>query len=132
MNRSDLRPLLARPPRADNSVLSVYLNVDQSRQANLNRGFEIQLNDLLAELLPAITEGAELERFHKTVRLVQDFVLTWTTDANSLVLFFDASDGFFWTREVRLPLQNRCRWGRSPFLQPLESALLMGEPYIVA
>src|SRR5262245_57466132 len=40
MTTNDLRSLFSRPERPTPSALSVYLNVDQSEQANLNRGFE--------------------------------------------------------------------------------------------
>ena len=132
MNRSDLKPLLSRPARSENSVLSIYLNVDQTRQANLNRGFETQLNDMLADLEPTITQTAELERFLKAKRQALQFASTWTIEANTLLLFDDATDGFLCSRELRLPLTNQCRWGRAPFLQPLETALDEGEAYVVA
>jgi hypothetical protein len=112
--------------------MSVYLNVDQSLPANLNRGFEIHLNDLIGAQEETITEPAELERFKKASRRIQDFVSTWTVEGKSLVLFFDTSDDFFWTRELRVSLDNQCRWGRDLLLQPLEAALDEGEAYVVA
>ena len=45
---NDIHTLASRPKRADASVLTVYLDLDQSKQANLNRGFETQLKDMLA------------------------------------------------------------------------------------
>jgi len=42
---SDIRTLTSRPVRPANTVLTLYLDVDQSQPANLNRGFEKQVKD---------------------------------------------------------------------------------------
>ncbi|MGW8179142.1 MAG: hypothetical protein ACWGQW_10310 [bacterium] len=43
----DLEGLLAFETESSSPILSVYLNVDQSRAVNLNRGFEAALKSLL-------------------------------------------------------------------------------------
>src|SRR6185369_9026641 len=45
---NDIQMLASRPERSEDTVLTLYLDVDQSNQANLNRGFERQFKDLLA------------------------------------------------------------------------------------
>jgi hypothetical protein len=57
MNPSDIQSLLARVERPSPSILSVYLNVDQSRQVNLNHGFETQLKDMMASVRTSLHDA---------------------------------------------------------------------------
>src|SRR4029077_16982026 len=100
MNQSELQLLFSRAERTHPSVLSVYLNVDQSRQANLNRGFERQLKDTMASTRSWIHDPSDLEKFTLAAHYIADFVSAYRPVARGLVLFFDASDGFFWHTEV--------------------------------
>src|SRR5438105_1953316 len=92
--------LFSRPERQDDAVLSVYLNVDQSRQANLNRGFEKELRDLMASIRSSIHDAASLERFIRAAHHINGFVSTCEPHARGLALFFDDTDGFFWHKEL--------------------------------
>lgn len=132
MNRNDLRMLSSRPERPRNSVLSVYLETDQSRHANLNRGFEKQLKNMMAALPQTIYDSSELERFQSATRHVEDFVSSYEIGARGIVMFFDQSDGFFWHDELQVPAKNQARWNRELFLQPLAAAMDESEPYAVA
>ena len=74
MDQTDLRPLLGRTKRSQNDILSVYLNVDQSHENNLNRGFENQLKTMVSSIRETITDLSELERFRNAVRRIEEFV----------------------------------------------------------
>src|SRR5262245_11077965 len=104
MTLNDLQPLLSRPERSTASVLSVYLNVDQSRHANLNRGFETQLADLLLDLRKRINDLSELDASAKADKGVKEFVSLYQPQSRGLTMFFDATDNFFWSHEVNFPL----------------------------
>jgi peptide chain release factor subunit 1 len=129
MNQSELQLLFSRAERTNPSVLSVYLNVDQSRQANLNRGFERQLKDTMASIRNSIHDPSDLEKFTLAAHYISDFVSAYRPVARGLVLFFDASDGFFWHAEVDVQLHAQARWDRDLLLQPLASALDQFERY---
>ena len=96
MTINDLQPLLSRPEKSTASVLSIYLNVDQSRQANLNRGFETQLADLLLNLRKTIHEPSELASFATAEKSLKEFVSLYEPHSRGLTMFFDAADNFFW------------------------------------
>jgi peptide subunit release factor 1 (eRF1) len=132
MNQADLQFLSSRPERRDNSVLSVYLDVDQSRQSNLNRGFGKQLKEMMNSLRQTIHDSSELERFQKAAHHVEEFVSAYEIDAGSIVLFYDESDGFFRHGELQRPVENQARWNRELFLQPLAAILDESEAYAVA
>ena len=123
MNQSDLQSLFSRPDRPHRSVLSVYLNVDQSRQVNLNRGFEKRLKDMMSSVRTTIHDAAEMDRFASASHHITDFISACTPHERGLVMFFDASDGFFWHREINVTLQTEARWDRELFSQPLINAL---------
>jgi peptide subunit release factor 1 (eRF1) len=136
LNRDDLRTLATRPERGENSVLTVYLDVDQSRQANLNRGFERQLKDMLATVRdtitvakpkrdtaqPQVNEG-EIKAFELASERVEEFVARYHVGARGLAVVFDASDGYFWGQEADFPIRSEIRWAKEVFVGPLAVAL---------
>ena len=120
---NDIHTLASRPKRAETSILTVYLDLDQSKQANLNRGFETQLRDMLAGLKKRIRAENELSAFEDAGERIQSFVQQYGVGARGLALAHDASDGFFWFKELRFPVVNRARWDREVFMEPLAAAL---------
>lgn len=115
--------MFSRPERPYRSMLSVYLDVDQSRPANRNRGFETQLKNLIATIRSTLHGPAELERFNLAAHRITDFVSEYEPQARGLGLFFDESDGFFRDVEFDVPIQMEVRWDRQLYLQPLAAAL---------
>src|SRR3974377_1317800 len=95
MNPGELHELFSRPERPHHAVLTVYLDVDQSQAANLNRGFETRLKDTLASIQSTIHEPAERERFARSAHHIKDFVSAYQPGPRVLALFFDETDGFF-------------------------------------
>jgi peptide subunit release factor 1 (eRF1) len=129
MTKNELQSLFSRPERSNATVLSVYLNVDQSRQANLNRGFETELNDLAVSIRQGINDPLEAERFDRAMQHVSDFAATYRPHARMLAMFFDTVDGFFWHQEFDLHVESTARWNRAIFSQPLANAVDQFEQY---
>jgi peptide chain release factor subunit 1 len=129
MTQIDLQGLYSHPERPYRSILSVYLNVDQSRLSNQNRGFEQQLKELIASIRTTIHDTSEMERFGTAARHIQDFVLAYQPNARGLLMFFDGLDGFSWRQEVGVPIHNQARWDHELFLQPLANILDQFERY---
>ena len=123
MTEKDLQTLFSRQERPNKSILSIYLNVDQSNQSNLNRGFETHLKTMNSSLRYKIRGAAEMERFQNAAHHIEDFVSAFGPGARAIALFFDATDGFFWHQEMDAPVENQVRWDRELFLQPLAAAL---------
>ena len=123
LTMNDIRILAQRPERAENSVLTLYLDVDQSRQANLNRGFEKQLKDMLVSVRDTIKTENEMTAFETVSRHVHDFASQYHPGARGLAVVSDEADRFFWSEEVDFPIQNQIRWGREVFVQPLAIAI---------
>ena len=120
---NDIHKLASRPRRPEKSVLTVYLDIDQSKQPNLNRGFETALKDLLAGLKANIDNQKELNEFDAACEHVRGFVEQAAVGARGLVLVFDCFDRFFWFQGLRFPVSNRARWDREVFVEPLAAAL---------
>jgi ABC-type uncharacterized transport system involved in gliding motility auxiliary subunit len=74
MNRYDLSLLFSRTHSERKSVLSVYLNVDQSQRENLNRGFEAKLKKMASSLQKSIIDTAEQGRCAAAIHHVRDFI----------------------------------------------------------
>jgi peptide chain release factor subunit 1 len=123
LTTNDIHELVSRPERTENSVITVYLDVDQSRQANLNRGFEKQLKDMLRGVRDSIHDGHDRKAFQTASRRLEDFVAQCQVGARGLALVFDTSDGYFWTREVDFPVRNQIRWGQEVLVKPLAVAV---------
>jgi hypothetical protein len=123
LTMNEIRTLVSRPEQTGNSTLTVYLDLDQSRQANLNRGFEHQLKEMLSNLRETIPDQAEAELFIAAARRVEDFVAQYQIGARGLIVVADASDGFFWSHRIDFPIANQVRWNQEVFLQPLAVAV---------
>jgi histone H3/H4 len=128
LTTNDLQQLTSRPERAEKTVLTLYLDVDQSKQANLNRGFEKQVKDMLANVGDAIHDDIEMKAFKNASQRVEAFVTRYHVGARGLAIVFDASDGFFWSQEIDFPIHNRIRWGREVLVAPLAVGIDEYEP----
>ena len=129
MTQSDLQLLYSHPERPYRSVLSVYLNVDQSRLSNQNRGFEQHLKAMISPIRATIHDAAEMERFVVAAQHIEDFVSAYEPRERGLVMFFDGLDGFSWRQDVGVPIHSQARWDHELFLQPLANILDQFERY---
>jgi peptide subunit release factor 1 (eRF1) len=130
MSHDQLHLLFTRDERPYSAVLSVYLNVDQSQQANLNRGFETQLRDMLGSAKnAAIKDPLDQSRFEKAARHITDFVSAYQPKSRGLILFFDTVDSFFWHMDAEFQVANQLTWDREPLVVPLANALDQLEKY---
>lgn len=129
MNRYDLSLLFSRAHSAQRSVLSVYLNVDQSQAENLNRGFEKQLKKMASGVRRQLTDAGDRDWFSMAIHHIQDFIAAYHPVAKAVVLFYDVIDEFFWYQELGFAVTDQLRWDRELFLQPLANAMDQLESY---
>src|SRR2546422_7834999 len=113
--------LRTRPPTPESPVLSVYLDVDQSRAANLNREFAAALKTRLRTIENGLREG-DREAFRAAAAHVEHFVAHYQPHATTLALFSEKTS-LFWSGELRAPIATDVRWEPTPFLRPLLEAL---------
>ncbi len=118
ISKSQLEPLVRREPVPESPVLSLYLDVDQSKASNLNRNFETALKDMLCSV-EAPLQGPQREHFAADSARSLEFVSDLEPSGKGLILFADVSEGFFWSREVQVPVRNNARWSDTPYVKPL-------------
>jgi hypothetical protein len=111
-------------------VLSVYLDVDQSRAANLNRGFERAFESKIKTISRRFEEEYEESDFARCVQDIQKLLSGYEPRARGLVAFV-RSAGPIWFREVNVGLDTEVHWGPSPYLHPFVEVLDEFEPYVV-
>lgn len=121
----DLSILLNHKPSKNEPVLSVYLDVDQSRAANLNRGFETALHDQLRKLEADLPGNVAGGRYAHCAKAVQEFVCRYRPSGKTLVVFAGASNGVFAHHTLDTSSETGVHWGARPFVRPLLEA--MGE-----
>lgn len=121
ISKDDWDELFAIPADPDSPILSLYLNVDQSQQRNLNRGFETTLKNLIKELRGSTAEGPP-DHLDADIAHVQKYLDDYEPHGKTLVLFCDESAGLLWSRELRVPLDSQVRWTALPFLRPIAEA----------
>jgi peptide chain release factor subunit 1 len=131
ISRADVERLRVRDPIPGSPVLSVYLDVDQARAANLNRRFAAGLKARLRTVAQQLAES-EREAFRADAARVQAFVADYEPHAKTLVIFADDSAGLFWSGELRAALPTDVRWDARPHLRPLLEALDQHPRYGVA
>lgn len=122
ITRHDLKELLSRPPRAADPILSLYLNVDQGRSVNLNRGFEAAFRSLAQGTERQLDQNGRRQGFLDAVRAASGFLEDYEPSAKTLVLFCNRSGDFQWHRGVDIGMENCLRWEWRPFVRPLVEA----------
>jgi peptide subunit release factor 1 (eRF1) len=124
----ELKQLLDYKPRAGTRVLTVYLNVNQGYAPNLNRGFEVTLRNSLRE----IEEGLSVEDrkgFARDAEKCREFVKGYNPTARTLLYLVNSADGFQWSGNLRLSLDNSAHWATRPYVRPLIEARDENERY---
>ena len=114
----NLKELIDRNPSPSSPILSVYLDIDQSDAANLNRKFEVALFNVLREIEETLDVRRQSD-FQADARPIQDFVKGYRPQAKGLVIFSNSSDRFFWAHEIQVPMTTEARWSEMPYLRPI-------------
>src|SRR5262245_34460790 len=121
LSAADIERIVERKATPDSPVLSVYLDIDQSKASNLNRGFEVSLRELLRSIATELEEE-QLQSFSADRERAQQFVSALQPAGKSLILFCDASENLVWAREINAAVQNSARWRKRPYVLPLLEA----------
>ncbi len=128
MPKFDMGELIKRPVRPDRPVLTVYLNVDQSRAANRNRMFEVKLANRLRAAKGRLDQRSR-DAFESNAERVLRFVADYEPRMKGLIIVCDDSEDFFWTGEVNVPVVTGIRWSDAVYLKPLLEMLDENERY---
>jgi peptide chain release factor subunit 1 len=128
ISQTDIDTLANRNAVAGSRVLSVYLDIDQSKAANLNRQFESALSSMLGSVAANLNQE-EQSNFNLDAEPVRHYAAGLEPHAKGVIVFSDTSENFFWTRDTHVPLRNRARWMDTPYLVPLLEILDEHERY---
>lgn len=132
ISRDEVEGLMVREVRPGSPVLSVYLDTDQSREINIERGFQIVLKDMLREIKQRLDKD-EKGKFHADAERVQRFVQEEYHDVKrGLVIFCDESEDLFQHIELNVRVRSIARWDETPYVRPLVELLDEYERYCVA
>jgi hypothetical protein len=115
------QPLRPGVTDATGNVLSVYLNVDQSKANNLNRGYENALMSDLKIIGDRLSQNFDLRDFHAAAALVQELVGSQKPSSKALVVFADSSRVLF-SRALQIDIPTSVHWGK-PYAAPYVEAL---------
>lgn len=115
------KELLFYQQDVDTRVLSIYLDVDQTQAENLNRGFERSLKNLLRHAEERLTPE-EIEQFKRDAKRIEEFVMKYTPEGKSLVLFSNEARDFFWQMTLHVSRVNEIHWNSRPYVRPLLEA----------
>ncbi|MFQ5876938.1 MAG: hypothetical protein ACE5JH_04495 [Acidobacteriota bacterium] len=126
-SRRHLEPLMRHSASDSSPILSLYLDVDQARPVNRNRGIETAARAMLSSLREQdVADPAQLD---EDIRRVEDFLGGYEPSGRSLVLFCDASADLLWQRTFPVPLPPDVRYRPDPHLRPLLETLDEHERY---
>jgi peptide subunit release factor 1 (eRF1) len=129
--RAELEELIQRDAQPDSHVLSVYLNVDQSRAVNLNRGYAAALKAQLRSIEHQLDDEKLRREFADDAQRVVQTIASYEPRGRGLAIFCDASNTFFWKRELSIGVENEVRWDERPYVRPLIEALDEYERYAI-
>jgi hypothetical protein len=88
-----LKELIEYKAMPGSQTLSLYLSVDQSDAANLNRMFEVSLFNVLREVEETL-DSRRLSEFKTDAFRAQEFVERYRPRAKGLIIFYNSSEGF--------------------------------------
>ena len=91
---ADIDALVKRKAPPGDAVLSVYLEIDQSKAANLNRRFEAALKSLLSSVAAGLTEDQQ-ENFQADAEAVRQYVANLEPCGKGVMVFSERSENFF-------------------------------------
>ena len=124
----DIKEIAQREPVPGSPVLSMYLDIDQSKASNLDRRFEASLEAMLRSIEERLNE-TPANHFSADAERVRQYVFGLEPRAKGLIVFCDQSENFFWSREINVPIRNSARWSETPYLLPLLQLLDEHERY---
>ncbi len=116
ISQADIDALRERKSAPERPVLSVFLDVDQSKAVNLNRKFEARLQDILRSAAAGASEK-QAESFAAAAARARDFVSALEPIGKGAIAFADAEQ-LLWAREVMVALESGARWSET-YLLPL-------------
>ena len=113
----DLRQLQQFPSGPDACTLSLYININQANQSNLNRGFITAVENMFRQM----AEGQEnnRERLEAECSRVLDFLGNYTAGGKGLVIFSDSARDLWWQRDLQVEVPTGARWSPQPWVRPL-------------
>jgi peptide subunit release factor 1 (eRF1) len=128
ITKPDIEEIARRKPVPGSPVLSVYLDIDQSKASNLDRRFEAALKNMLRSIEERLDE-TQSNHFSADAKRVRQYVSDLEPRAKGLIVFCDESENFFWSREIKAPIKNNARWNETPYVLPLLQLLDEHERY---
>ena len=128
----DVRELQQYLSSPDSLVLSLYVNIDQSNAANLNRGFETAVENFFRQMLETqIATDNNRPKFEAETDRVLRFLRNYTPKGKGLVIFSDSSHDFWWQRDLQVSVPTEARWSSRPWVRPLFEVIEDHDRFIV-
>lgn len=120
ISHDDLSQLHQYPSGPESLILSLYVNIDQSNAANLNRGFETRVESLFRQVAENQNphEGSR-QRFDAECQRVRKFLRDYVPKGKALVVFSDSKQDFWWQRDLQVELPTGLRWSPQLWVRPL-------------
>jgi peptide chain release factor subunit 1 len=120
ISHEDIRQLQNYPSGPDSLILSLYVNIDQSDAANLNRGFETRVESLFRQAADNQDSNQDSrQRFDVECQRVRRFLRDYVPKGKALVVFSDSRHDFWWQRDLQVELSTGLRWSAKPWVRPL-------------
>ncbi len=119
--RQDVKELLSRGSRNGQRILSVYLDIDQGRALNLNRGFEAVFKSMV-QGVDRTLDDSQRKTFAEAARRAGSFLAAYAPSGKSLVYFGDSGGEFEWNRSLGVSLESKVCWASRPCVRPLLEA----------
>ncbi len=111
---------------SDDLTLTLYADVDQNRQSNRNRGFEVQVDALLKGLRAHHGDDAGLAAAAARAR---ELIAGLEAQGATVLVVVHPASGLEEVHQLRVALAASCHWRRGAFLRPVVEAMDEHERY---
>ena len=115
----DLDLLTKHQTTESNHVLSIYLNVKPQETGIFKRHSEVELLTRFRSIQEQLSNETERRSFRASARRVRQFMARHRPAGLGMVLFCGDQDGFFWWRDLKVPVRTEVHWTHSPHIRPL-------------
>lgn len=118
ISKGEFEEFLRYPEKSQNSVLSIYLEMDPAWNKNSSH----KAVGVLKTLVQNLQKKSALQKekpFSEDIRAAEKFLRDFEPSGAALVIFSDTSTGFFWAKELKVRLPSQIHWKQKPYLLPL-------------
>lgn len=113
-----LEKLLRHEGKKDSPVLSIYLHWERSKGLNATHSMQTEMKQMLKSIEQSLKQS-DRSTYGADVEYALQRLADYKPHGQSVAIFCDASENFWQTHDLNVPLRNQAWWEETPHVRPL-------------